>query len=102
VNSLSTLLEQQLYLYLDSENVVALNELVETWPDYTWKRVIDINSRQSFLVGLQKKVGVSLVANLNPRQADSVFNVNERRLSRNDIQSFIDSRKALLKSQGVL
>jgi hypothetical protein len=102
LNSLSTLLEQQLYLYLDSENVVALNELVETWPDYTWKRVIDINSRQSFLVGLQKKVGVSLVANLNPRQADSVFNVNERRLSRNDIQSFIDSRKALLKSQGVL
>jgi hypothetical protein len=102
LNSLPSLLQQQLQLYLDSENVVALSELVETWPGYTWKRVIDSDSRQSFLIGLENQVGVSLVANLNPRRADSVFTAGERHLSRNDIQRFIDSRQALLKLPGAL
>jgi hypothetical protein len=99
---LSTSLQRQLSHYLDNGNVVALNELVERWPDYTWIRLIDLNSHQSFLIGSKNQVGLSLLANLNPRHADSVFKVTGSRLSRNEIQHFIDSRKALLKLQDEL
>ncbi|MCU7935930.1 MAG: poly-gamma-glutamate biosynthesis protein PgsC/CapC [Candidatus Thiodiazotropha sp. (ex Dulcina madagascariensis)] len=92
-------LRQRLIAYLGNRDVVALSGLRREWPDFNWQRLIDLNSRQSFLIGLDKAARLSLVANLNPRQADAVSSAG-RPLSRSRVQGFIDSRKALLDLEG--
>ncbi|MES9988203.1 MAG: poly-gamma-glutamate biosynthesis protein PgsC/CapC [Candidatus Thiodiazotropha endolucinida] len=99
---LPSMLQRQLSRYLESRNVVALSGLVADWPEYRWQRLIDLNSRQSFLIGLQQEAGLRLIANLNPRDVNSVFTTDKKLLSRSDIQGFIDSRMALLMWESAL
>ncbi|MCU7873001.1 MAG: poly-gamma-glutamate biosynthesis protein PgsC/CapC [Candidatus Thiodiazotropha sp. (ex Lucinoma borealis)] len=95
-------LQQQITTYLGNESVVSLSGLVRDWPEYNWQRLIDINSRQSFLIGLDKQAKLTLVANLNPRQSDSAVTIKQLPLTRDEVQGFIDSRKAWLDLGGAL
>ncbi|MCU7891387.1 MAG: hypothetical protein KZQ78_07160 [Candidatus Thiodiazotropha sp. (ex Ustalcina ferruginea)] len=100
--SIPSPLRQQITTYLDNGNIVSLSGLMHDWPEYNWQRLIDLNSRQSFLIGLDKQARLTLIANLNPRQSDSAVTVKKFPLSRDGVQGFIDSRKAWLDLGGAL
>jgi hypothetical protein len=88
--------------YQRNSDVVTLARLREEWPEFRWKRVIDLDSRQSFLVILNQRSEVVLVANLNPRQFDTVVEVDIESARTASIRRFIDTRSALLELRSSL
>ncbi len=58
--------------YLRQPDVVRLAQIKGHWPGWTWRRLLDTNSKQAFLVASDAQQRLALVANLAPRGEDSV------------------------------
>jgi len=89
-------LKQQLVSYLATLDMVVLHRLINNWPEYRYRRVIDINSRQAFLLVIHQN---RLVAVLNPapRKPDEILTLKRPVLARDDINRFVDSRYAIFE-----
>jgi hypothetical protein len=83
--------------YQGSSDVVTLARIRELWPDYRWQRVIDRDSRQSFLAVFDKNKELELLANLNPRQQDAVIHFDAHGPGSGAIKQFLNTRAALLE-----
>ena len=83
--------------YQNTGDIVTLARLREQWPDYRWERVIDRDSRQSFLALFDPGEQLRLVANLNPRQRDAVIRVDAQTVDGAVISRFVETRSALLE-----
>lgn len=89
-------LRHSLMHYQSLADIVTLRKLQLQWPEYSWQRLVDYNTRQSFLVVFDAQRQLCLVANLNPQQLDRVISVPADALDSTRIREFIDSRAGLL------
>jgi hypothetical protein len=85
--------------YQHNEDVVTLARLLKEWPDHHWQRIIDRDSRQSFLVLLDPRERLQLIANLNPRQPERVIRFDPHVSEFVQVRHFVESRAALLEFQ---
>jgi hypothetical protein len=83
--------------YQNRSDVVTLARIREHWPGYRWQRVIDRDSRQSFLAVFGKNNALALLANLNPRQQDAVIQIDAHGADGSAIKQFLNTRAALLE-----
>jgi hypothetical protein len=90
-------LRETIASYLNNADVVTLRRLQLQWPSYRWERVIDRNSRQSFLTVFDDGSRLRLVANLNPRKKDAVVAVRVEQPEIAPVNRFIESRSAWLE-----
>lgn len=84
--------------YIEEQDLLILQDLLNRWPQYRLKRFIDVNSRQAFLLIFAQNGKLSLVANLFPRDSDSQHHFS---LTADDnraiVTRFIDTRAAWLE-----
>ena len=86
--------------YQRSADIVTLARIRDHWPDFRWSRVIDRDSRQSFLALYGRQGRLRAVANLNPRQTGSVIRVSQRAPDTALVSRFIETRAAILEFGG--
>jgi hypothetical protein len=86
--------------YQSRADIVTLRKLQVQWPDYSWQRLIDRNTRQSFLAVFDTQRQLCLVANLHPRQVDRMISVTARDTDPSRVRDFIGSRAGLLEFEG--
>jgi len=93
-------LQQTLTKYMESRDIVILAKLQKQWPSYTFRRLIDISSKQSYLVVTNRAHEIVLTANLFPLNSQTVVNVRPGGLSRTLVRRYVDSRSAWLSFLG--
>ena len=86
--------------YQSRADIVTLRKLQVQWPGYTWQRLIDRNTRQSFLAVFDTRQQLCLVANLHPRQLDRVISIPAADMDPSHIREFIGNRAGLLEFEG--
>ena len=90
-------LRRSLAHYQSLADIVTLRRLQLQWPGFSWQRLVDYNSKQSFLAVFDARQQLCLIANLNPRQLDRVVRVAVDAPESARIREFIDSRAGLLE-----
>ena len=83
--------------YQTLADIVTLRRLQVEWPGYTWQRLLDRDSQQSFLALLDAQHRLCLIANLNPRHADRAISLSVQRPDPARIRQFIEARAGLLE-----
>ena len=66
------------------------------WPQFDFKRLVDRDSRQSFIVVHDDKARALLVANLNPRQPTIELAWRTQLADRSTVLDFINQRAGWL------
>ncbi len=83
--------------YQSNADIVTLARIRSQWPGYRLERVIDRDSRQSFLALFDARERLQLVANLNPRRRETVVRVRPQKLDLASVRRFVETRSALLE-----
>lgn len=78
--------------YAATQDIVVLDDLVSTWPDYRLVRIIDLSSRQSFLAVYTPEHALMLIAGLWPRAPYRSFSVAQDALDRQSVLDFVEVR----------
>lgn len=91
--------------YLQNKDIVALQSMINTWSNFRFERVIDKNSKQSFLLIYRDSSRLPLVINLSPIIRDGTMGLKSEpvmigNLDRDQVRRFIDSRVAWLELRG--
>lgn len=90
-----TLLQQDVREYVESLDILALKALLSRWPNLLFRMVVDMNSKQAFLVAHGGSGQVVLVANLSPLQMTQKYLLHPN-LTRQELSAYIDSRSVWL------
>ncbi len=81
--------------YFANQDIVVLHAARRRWPALTWERLVDINSRQGFLLVASGGQLLALV-NLTARAADLKFSFPGGPFTRETLERFVESRSAWL------
>jgi hypothetical protein len=87
---------EMLKRYIQKQDILILQDLLNYWPQYRLERFIDINSKQAFLLIFIEKEKISLIANLLPRHPDSRHQFSPIE-SQKTVARFIENRTAWLE-----
>ncbi len=90
-----TQLQESIADYIHSQDILALQQMLVSYPEIDFRQVIDVNSKQAFLVALNSSKQPLLVANLHPLQEDRSFPLKPQ-LDRDTVSAYIDSRSLWL------
>ena len=90
-------LRNKLKEYLLVPDIVILSTLQTAWPDYKFERLIDIDSKQAFLLVYVPSGKLALVVNLTPEQLEMVIRIQPQHFDRSEIIDYIESRAAWLE-----
>lgn len=71
-NQLPNDFKETLNRYIDTYDIVTLQRLRSQWPNYRLARLIDVDTRQAFLVVKDTSAEIHLIANLAPLRSDQV------------------------------
>lgn len=82
--------------YLMNRDFLALMKSLNSVKDYAYQRLIDKDTRQSFLSVKDKNQRIVMLINLSSIEQDSVININEKNTFDADIEKFINSKTAWL------
>jgi len=85
--------------YAETQDIVELYNLRSGWREFGLRRVIDINTKQSFLF-LYSGRRLVMVANLLPRQADAEITLSWKTLQRREVSRFMDTKTGFLRFRG--
>ena len=88
---------QTLRRYMETRDIVILAMMQKQWREYSYRRLIDISSKQSFLVVANRGHEIVLTANLFPLDSQTVVDVPPGGLSRVLVKHYVDSRSAWLR-----
>ena len=83
--------------YIQAHDIVVLSSLLTRWSDYKFERLIDIDSKQAFLLVYFPSGELAIVANLTPGQTDKIVKVGVNNIDRLLIEEYINSRSAWLE-----
>lgn len=86
-----------LHRYTRTEDIVSLHRLQTQWKRWRLLRVIDRDSRQSFLVVLDAEERLLGVMNLHPLHAQRIQKMPAGDFARGDVERFIRTRAARLE-----
>lgn len=78
--------------YIKTHDIIVLDNIMHQWPHLTYKRVIDLNSKQSFLLIFQAPDTLAAVINLYPRDMDTRLMVSPDHMDPNKISDYVDGR----------
>jgi len=95
--SLPTGLRDAVLRHQNNSDIVTLARIRDHWPNFRLQRVIDRDSRQSFLALFDEHAHLQLVANLNPRAQETTIRVNPENPQLTSVRRFIETRSALLE-----
>jgi hypothetical protein len=90
-------LEETVTRYLKTHNIVILYDLLARWPQMSYTRLIDMNSKQSFLLIADHGHHLLLAVNLFPREMAQTVTIKGRQVRRETIADFVASGAARLK-----
>jgi len=85
--------------YMETGDVVSLNRLLIQFGGYRYERLIDISSKQSFILVSSKEGCLVAVANLLPLNTSTGLDVNAGTVTRDVVEEFVNSRSAWLRLQ---
>lgn len=96
---ISKTFRKRLKQYIQRQDILILQNLRNGWPKYRLEQLIDVNSKQAFLLVYAADRKLSLVANLFPRNPDSSYRLSPRADddSRATVTQFIETRSAWLE-----
>ncbi len=94
-DSLPTELQRQIESYLKHHDIVLLHKIRSSWPNYVYKRVMDVSSRQAFLTVSDHRNKLISVVNLLPRSGQ-VVSIDKAQNLGNRLAEFIESRATWL------
>lgn len=83
--------------YLKNKNIIALWQTVQSHPGYRFVQLMDISSKQAFLIVGRPGQRPILIVNLYPGDPDKTISVPMSRLSRQAVTEFVESRAAWLE-----
>ncbi len=89
----------QMSAYIKTHDIIVLDNILHQWPHLTYQRVIDLNSKQSFLLISQKADTLIAVINLFPRELNTGLLMNPDHMDQNKISNYIDGRIPWLEWQ---
>ena len=89
-------LEQQVNTYLMRQDIVVLNDIIRRNTDYRFERIVDVNSRQGYLLIMDKHDRWVGVASLSSRQASRVQIFDRQRNVLQQTLDFIETNAAWL------
>ncbi|MGN7613547.1 poly-gamma-glutamate biosynthesis protein PgsC/CapC [Magnetococcales bacterium HHB-1] len=89
-------LRQLIRNYMDNWDVVALSQILERWPHYQFKRIVDFDSAQAFLLISNDQKQLDMVVNLVPRQPDKRY-YHHANADDQNIRRFVDQRAGWLE-----
>lgn len=90
-------LRQHLKNYISNQNINDLWRAVQDSPDFHFVQLLDISSKQAFLIVSAQKEKPLLVVNLFPRSPDTAVQVPVSRLSRKVVTDFVESRTSWMQ-----
>ena len=94
VSQLPKRLTSDLKSYLYNQDIIALWRAVQAFPGYHFVQLLDISSKQAFLIVSPPGKGPSLIVNLFPRDPDRTVQIPVSRISRQMVTDFVESRAA--------
>ena len=97
VSALPSGLEHDLLAYLRTRDIVALRKVLQIYPDCRFIQLLDISSKQTFLLVSPPKSSPALIVNFFPRDPDSTVIAPATSLTRQQVTNFVESRAAWLK-----
>lgn len=90
----------ELQEYTATQDIINLKNMLHYWPDHRIERLIDINSKQSFLLVYSPSGRLILVANLLPRESGKALVFDKGDISLKNIVRFVDSRAGNMTFRG--
>jgi len=97
-NFIPNTLENEIKKYLSNHDIISLLKIIKRWPDFDFVRIIDRDSKQSFLL-VQRQGQLLLGVNLTPRNIHSKLHLTKPDEVHNRVKQYINSRIALLHFQ---
>jgi len=85
----------ELQEYIATQDIINLNNILYYWPDFRIERLIDINSKQSFLLVYSPSGRLILISNLLPREPGKPLVLDKGDISLKNIVRFVDSRASI-------
>lgn len=85
--------------YVETQDIVELYNIRSEWSSFRFIRVIDINTKQAFLLIYSPSGRLILIANLMPREPEGYITISGKILRR-DVSRFIDTRVGFLRFGG--
>jgi hypothetical protein len=89
--------KRQMQAYIETHDIVLLDNIMHEWPRLKYQRVIDFNSKQSFLCVFWNQETLAAVINLFPRQIDSILRLNPSQVDQNKISDYVNGRISWLE-----
>ncbi|MDH3380201.1 MAG: hypothetical protein OEQ39_25045, partial [Gammaproteobacteria bacterium] len=93
---LNTQLSADLDRYVATHDLVTLQRIVLSWPDYHWLRVNDIDSQQVFVLVLDADRALLAAVNLRPRHPQQVVATGGVPIEIETVERFIATRAGKL------
>jgi|FLOH01.1.fsa_nt_gi gamma-polyglutamate biosynthesis protein CapC len=94
---LSDLYKTQMQSYIETHDIIVLENIMHQWPQLSYKRIIDLNSKQSFLLVFQKPDRLAAVINLFPRDIGSKFTMDATQMDPMKMSDYIYGRISWLE-----
>lgn len=85
--------------YMETGDVVSLNRLLKEFGKYRFERLLDVSSKQSFMLVSARDGCLIAVANLLPLDSSTGLDANRKTLNREIVEEFVNSRCAWLRLQ---
>ncbi|SDU55825.1 poly-gamma-glutamate biosynthesis protein PgsC/CapC [Desulfobacula phenolica] len=83
--------------YIETHDIIVLDQILHQWPGLSYQRIIDLNSKQSFLLVFTKAKQLAAVINLFPKDMGTTLAVNVLQVTQERISHYIDARLAWLE-----
>ncbi|GAB4540764.1 MAG: hypothetical protein Fur0020_10090 [Thermodesulfovibrionia bacterium] len=85
--------------YVETQDIIELHNMRSAWGSFRFIRVIDINTKQAFLLIYSPSGRLILIANLMPRDPEGYITITGR-VQKMDVSRFIDTRVGFLRFGG--
>ncbi|HKK90313.1 MAG TPA: poly-gamma-glutamate biosynthesis protein PgsC/CapC [Desulfobacteraceae bacterium] len=93
----STRYRKTMEAYLENHDIITLDHLMRQWPKLAYQRVIDLNSKQGFLLIYSSPDRLAGVVNLVPKEPSTRMAVEKKALNPSKISDYIATRTAWLE-----
>ena len=97
VMSVPEALQDHLQLYIHSQDIIHLRQLIRDWPSYRFERLLDVHSQQAYVLVYRNPSELALIANLSPKTPETTVRTAPRRQDGTDIRQFVDTRARWLQ-----
>ncbi|GGI88104.1 poly-gamma-glutamate biosynthesis protein PgsC/CapC [Legionella impletisoli] len=89
-------LKEEIKRYMTLQDILILQSMVKSWPEFQFKRLIDANSTQPYLLVFDDKHRLRIIAHLAAPDPSLSIRINANILPRRVVNEYIETRAAWL------